>query len=101
GVRTFEKPQVKELKVHHPSLNDEDLARLQWDTCKYFLHEMHPRTGLLPDSTRKGAPSSIAVVGFALTIYPIAVERGYLSRAEAIKRTLLILRFFKEGPDGN
>jgi hypothetical protein len=86
--------------VAHPSLNDSDLAKLESDTFQYFLHEMHPASGLVPDSTREGSPSSIAVVGFALTVYPIAVERSYLSRAEAIKRTLRKLRFFCHGPDG-
>jgi hypothetical protein len=88
------------MKPAHPSFNDHDLAKLESDTFKYFLHEMHPRSGLTADSTREGSPSSIAVVGFALTVYPIAVERRYLSRAEAIRRTLTKLRFFYHGPDG-
>src|SRR5256885_17224746 len=54
----------------------------------------------MPENTREGAPASIAVVGFALTVNPIAVEAGYLSRAEAIKRTLAKLRFFYYGPNG-
>ncbi|MDX6383028.1 MAG: hypothetical protein QOK48_601 [Blastocatellia bacterium] len=86
--------------VRHPSLNDSELAQLQSDTFNYFLHEMHPVHGLIPDSTRAESPSSIAVVGFALTVYPIAVERRYLSRAEAVKRTLFKLRFFHDGPVG-
>jgi hypothetical protein len=86
--------------VAHPSLNDSDLAKLESDTFQYFLHEMNPASGLVPDSTRAGSPCSIAVVGFALTVYPIAVERSYLSRAEAIKRTLRKLRFFCNGPAG-
>jgi hypothetical protein len=88
------------VKVLHPSLNDQDLARLQADTFKYFLHEMNPENGLVPDSTRTGSPCSLAVIGFALTVYPIGVERGYLSRHEAIKRTLKKLRFFYDGPEG-
>lgn len=88
------------MKVLHPSLNDQDLARLQADTFKYFLHEMNPENGLVPDSTRTGSPCSLAVIGFALTVYPIGVERGYLSRHEAIKRTLKKLRFFYDGPEG-
>jgi hypothetical protein len=88
------------MKAPSPSLNDRDLAKLESDTFKYFLHELHPATGLTADSTREGSPSSIAVVGFALTVYPIAVERRYLSRAEAVKRTLTKLRFFYYGPDG-
>lgn len=54
----------------------------------------------MPENTRENAPASIAVVGYALTIYPIAVERGYISRAKAIERTLAHLRFFHDGPDG-
>ncbi len=80
------------MKTAHPSFDDQDLAKLESDTFKYFFYEMHPSTGLTADSTREGSPSSIAVVGFALTVYPIAVERHYLSRAEAIKRTLARLR---------
>jgi len=88
------------MKVLEPSLNDEDLARLERDTFKYFAHEMNPENGLVPDNTKQGAPCSIAVVGFALTTYPIAVERGYMKRAEAIKRCLINLRFFHDGPQG-
>ncbi|HEY6229866.1 MAG TPA: glucoamylase family protein [Pyrinomonadaceae bacterium] len=88
------------MKVLEPSLSDEALARLERDTFKYFANEMNQANGLFPDSTRQGSPSSIAVAGFALTAYPIAVERGYLSRANAIKRALITLRFFHDGPQG-
>jgi hypothetical protein len=83
-----------------PSLTDEDLARLQRDTFKYFADEVNPENGLVRDSTRRGSPSSIAAVGFALTIYPIAVERKYMTRTEAVKRTLATLRFFHDAPHG-
>jgi len=82
------------------SVSDEDLGRLQGDTFKYFHEEISPTNGLIPDSTRQGAPASIAAVGFALTVYPIGVERGYLPRDEAVEKTLKTLRFFYDGPDG-
>lgn len=88
------------MKVLEPSLTDEDLAQLERDTFKYFAEEMNPENGLFPDSTRQEAPSSIVVAGFALTAYPVAVERGYMTRAEAIKRSLISLRFFHDGPQG-
>lgn len=88
------------MKVIEPSLTDDDLERLQRDTFKYFADEVNLDNGLVPDNTKLGAPSSIAAVGFALTAYPIGVERGYLSRAEAIKRCLITLRFFHDGPQG-
>ena len=88
------------MDVLEPSLSGEDLAHLERDTFKYFADEMNPDNGLVPDNTRQGAPSSIAAVGFALTAYPIGVERGYLTREEAIERCLLTLRFFHDGPQG-
>src|SRR3989440_1083349 len=88
------------MKVLEPSLNDEDLAQLERDTFKYFADEVNTENGLVPDSTRQGSPCSIAVVGFALTACTIGVERGYITRAEAIKRSLVTLRFFIEGSQG-
>lgn len=88
------------MKVSEPSLSDEDLAQLEHDTFKYFTNEMNPENGLVPDSTRQNSPSSIAAVGFALTAYPIGVERNYLTRADAINRSLIMLRFFHDGAQG-
>src|SRR5215213_7711622 len=88
------------MKLSEPSLTDEDLARLERDTFKYFADEVNLDNGLVPDSTHRGSFASIAAVGFALTAYPIAVERKYMSRAEAVKRTLTTLRFFHDAPHG-
>jgi len=88
------------MKVLEPSLSDEDLARLEHDTFKYFADEVNLENGLVRDSTKHGSFSSIAAVGFALTAYPIAVERKYMSRTEAVKRTLTTLRFFHDAPHG-
>jgi hypothetical protein len=88
------------MKVLEPSLTDEELAKLEHDTFGYFADGLNLENGLVPDNTRQGAPCSIAVVGFALTAYPIGVERGYLTRAEAIKRALISLRFFHDGSQG-
>ncbi len=56
------------MKVLEPSLTDEDLARLERDTFKYFASEMNQENGLFPDNTRQGAPSSIAVAGSRLLL---------------------------------
>ncbi|MBA2301681.1 MAG: hypothetical protein H0W08_03525 [Acidobacteria bacterium] len=55
---------------------------------------------MVPDSTKQNAAASIAAIGFALTAYPIAVEREYLTRDEAITRVLTTLRFFWNSPQG-
>ena len=54
----------------------------------------------MPDRHPSPSPSSIAAVGFALTAYPIGVERGYVTRAEAARRVLTTLRFFDTAPQG-
>ena len=81
---------------------DDLLTCLQRDTLRYFWEEIYPapRNGLIADNTRPGAPCSIAVTGFALAAYPVGVERGVLSRAEAVQRTLDTLRFFWNSPQG-
>lgn len=78
--------------------NDRLLHALQQKTFAYFLNETNPANGLVPDKTQAGSPSSIAATGFALAIYPIAVERGFMARAAAIRRTLATLRFFAHSP---
>jgi hypothetical protein len=70
------------------------LDRLQRSAFDYFVQYQNPSNGLVADTTRAGAPSSIAVVGFALSAYPVGVERGWMDRADAIQRTLAALRFF-------
>lgn len=82
--------------IERASFSEAKLARIQKSTFRYFLKESNPANGMVRDSTREGAAASIAAIGFALTAYPIGVERGFLTRSEAIKRTLATLRFFWE-----
>ncbi|MDQ3650022.1 MAG: hypothetical protein M3458_07010 [Acidobacteriota bacterium] len=86
------------MKIDQPSLSDEELDKLQKSTFGYFLKETNLENGMVPDSTREGAHASITAIGFALTAYTIGVEREYLTRAEAVERTLVTLRFFWNSP---
>ncbi|MEO5829612.1 MAG: glucoamylase family protein [Rhodanobacter sp.] len=74
--------------------DDALLERLQRAAFGYFVQTMNPQNGLVPDTSRDNSPVSIAVVGFALSVYPVAVERGWMDRDEAVRRVLLALRFF-------
>jgi hypothetical protein len=75
--------------------SEEDLLeRFQRAAFDYFLNEFNPENGLVADTTRTASPASIAVVGFMLSSYPVAVERGWMNRTEAAERTLITLRFF-------
>jgi len=86
------------VKPRPHSFSNKKLATLQRVTFDYFLKETNPENGLVPDSTRQGSPCSIAPTGFALAAYPVGVERGFLTRRDAIKRTLTTLRFFHNSP---
>jgi hypothetical protein len=71
-------------------------------TFNYFWETADPETGLVPDRYPYTEPfSSIAAIGFALTAYGIGVERGYITRDEAIERTLMTLRFLEGAPQGS
>ena len=78
------------------AMSQDTLDKLQQDAFEYFLCESNPANGMVPDNTRQGAPASIAPIGFALTAYTIGAARGFITRAEAIKRTLTTLRFFQD-----
>ena len=80
-------------EVLSPS-DDVMLNRLQQAAFNYFLKASSPRNGLIADTTRDDSPSSIAVVGFALSAFPVAVEHGWIERSDAVQRTLDVLRFF-------
>lgn len=86
--------------MNPPSINDAMLEALQRDLFAYFVDQTNPVNGLVSDRTEEGSAASIAVVGFALAGYPAAVERGYWTRAAAVERTLITLRFFSNSPQG-
>jgi len=91
------------LKPSIGSLNPSDdamLDQLQEEAFSYFLCESSAENGLVRDKTEKDWPASIAATGFALASYPIGVERSFLTREDAIKRTLATLRFFSKSQQG-
>ncbi len=81
--------------------DDALLDRMQRAAFAYISDYCNPENGLVADTSRAGSPSSIAVVGFALSCYPVAVERGWMSRAECAARTLNTLRFFWKSPQND
>ncbi len=77
-----------------------ELEILQRDSFSYFLHEANTANGLVIDKTAPDWPASITATGFALASYPVGIERGWMSRAAAVARTLATLRFFSNSPHG-
>ncbi|MEO5734855.1 MAG: glucoamylase family protein, partial [Rubrivivax sp.] len=76
------------------------LDTLQQHAFDYFLHEVNLDNGLVADTSSEGSVASIAAVGFALSAYPVGVERGWMNRADAVGRTLTAMRFFSASPQG-
>lgn len=75
--------------------NDESmLDSIQHKTFQYFLNEYHPEFGIVKDRTAPDAFASIAATGWSLPSFAIGVERNWISRDEAAKRTLKTLKFF-------
>jgi hypothetical protein len=69
------------------------LDTLEERTFRYFWDLADPTTGLAPDRWPTRSFASIGATGFALTAYPIGIERGYVSRQEGRTRVLATLRF--------
>ena len=72
------------------------LDKLEQDSFHYFIKEINPENGLIKDSSRPGAPSSVAAVGFGLTALCIGESRGWISEKEAYERVLQILKTFRD-----
>jgi len=73
---------------------------LEHRTFNYFWELGSPANGLVPDRWPTPSFSSIAAVGFGLTAYGVGVERTWITREQAVERTLATLRFFARAPQG-
>ena len=74
---------------------------LEKRTFQWFWDSADPKTGLVPDHWPGDSFASIASVGFALTAYGVGVERGYVTRKQAVERTLATLHFFHDAKQGD
>ena len=81
-------------------MSDPLLVELHKRTFRFFWETTNAANGLARDRFPSPSPSSIAAVGFALTAYPIGIERGFVSRQEARSRVLTTLQFLHDAPHG-
>ncbi len=84
------------MKPELPPLFD-DIERR---TFQFFWDTTNEQNGLTPDRYPSRPFASIASVGFALTAYPVGIEKGWVSRTQAVDRTLTTLKFFRDLPSG-
>jgi hypothetical protein len=78
----------------------EFLEYLQQTTFDFFWYEANPTNGLVRDRSRPDSVVSIAGVGFGLTGLGIAIDHGWITRAQGLQRVLTTLRTFHDGPQG-
>ncbi len=84
-----------------PRPTDEQiLERVQKATFQWFLDNQNDDTGLIFDRT-KPSPATIAGVGFALTAYPVAVNRKWIRRQVAVDYAVKVLRVLACAPQGD
>ena len=76
------------------------LDTLERRTFNWFWETTNPRNGLTPDRWPTKSFSSVAAIGFALTAYPVGIERGYVTRSAAAERVLTTMRFMYRAPQG-
>jgi len=83
--------------------DDEFLDLLERRAFLYFWWETNPTNGLTRDrgrnfrSSEEAESASVAAVGFALSAYVVGVERGWVTRAEALERARITFRSFADG----
>jgi hypothetical protein len=100
--------QAKDVAHGFHALPKQDQAMLddvEKRTFEYFRDSANPSSGQMPDhwpqQPHSDYFSSIASIGFGLTAYGIGVDRGWMTRKEAVRRTLIALRFFHDAPQSD
>lgn len=82
------------------TLTDVELMdRVQKKTFNYFWDYAEPNSGLARErSNGSGTTITTGGSGFGLASFPAAVERGWITRAQAVERLNTILDFLEEVP---
>jgi hypothetical protein len=80
--------------------DDDFLDYVQAGTFNFFWATQNPATGLMLDRASNPGLCSIASVGFGLSSINVAVDRGWVTRAQARARILTTLQFLWSLPQG-
>jgi hypothetical protein len=79
-----------------PQLTDNALIDLvQRQTFKYFWDFAHPVSGLARERNSSGETVTSGGSGFGIMAIPVAVNRGFITRAQAVTRMQTIVGFLK------
>jgi hypothetical protein len=80
--------------------NDAFLDSIEKQHFQYFQTEKDQTTHLTRDRSRPDSACSTAAVGFSLSAYPAAIERGWINKSDAADQTLKILNTLYGAPQG-
>jgi len=69
------------------------LDKVQTSAFQYFIKEANFKNGLVKDRNTTTSPASIAATGFAIPIWALGSEKGWMSRDSAAQITLNLFRF--------
>jgi hypothetical protein len=90
-------PKPINSAIINPQGTDEEMLKeLQRETFDYFLSEYNEETGLVADKTGPDSPASITVAGMTISVYIAGIERNFISKHEAARRILKVLKFMYE-----
>ncbi len=76
--------------------DDELLTLVQQQTFKYFWDFGHPVSGMARERSTSGNTVTTGGTGFGVMSMVVAVERGFVSRTEALQRVQQIVTFLSE-----
>lgn len=85
-----------ELPVVNSGNDPAFLSKVETDAFRFFRDKTNIDNGLVPDSSRVGAPASIAAVGFGLTALCIGVENKWITKNEAYLLAHTTLKAFRD-----
>ncbi len=77
-----------------PIISDDSLLTLvQKQTFKYFWDYSHPVSGLARERLGSGETVTLGGSGFGIMTIPVAIERGFITRAQGLERMNKIVNF--------
>ena len=102
GVRIVDDFSYKFTTPYDPSpkkdiISDDQLLTLvQQQTFRYFYDFAHPTSGLARERDSSGDIVTTGGSGFGLAAFPVAVERGFITRADALAHCTKVVDFLTE-----
>lgn len=102
GVRIVDDYTYKFTTPYDPSpkkdliSDDELLTLVQQQTFRYFYDFAHPTSGLARERDSSGDIVTTGGSGFGLAAFPVAVERGFITRDEALAHCTKVVDFLTE-----